>query len=123
MAAMQPCGFVNTHVSRCVLLCGTALVQRCMYVCMHVCMYACMHVCMYACMHVCMYACTYVRMYVCAYVCLHICTYVRMYVSHRMSVIAVVCVVSRASHCTTHFVSGTVERNTSQARKASHSWP
>ena len=30
---------VNTRVSRCVLLCGIALVPRCMYVCMFVCLY------------------------------------------------------------------------------------
>ena len=43
---------VNTSVTRCVLLGGTALVPRCMYVCMYACMHACMHVCMYACMYV-----------------------------------------------------------------------
>ena len=40
---------VNTRVSGCVLLWGTALVPRCMYECMYVrscaCMYACVHVC------------------------------------------------------------------------------
>ena len=43
------------------LLCGTALLPRCMYACMYVCLCVCMYVCMYECVHACMFAaCMYV---------------------------------------------------------------
>ena len=49
----RPMCVVNTCVTCCVLLCGTARVPRCMYVCMYVCVYVCMCVCMCVCVPVC----------------------------------------------------------------------
>ena len=104
---------VHTRATCCVLLCGTARVPRCMYVCTYVRMYVCTYVCMYV--------CTYVRMYVCMYVC----TYVCMYEFPLVSVLCFVqvCVSLSVSSLTFFFVSGTLSVSHQKACLASRSQP